>query len=134
MREQTTIELLIGDDHYAAIMLPERTEVQPGPYLLNSHLGWIISSLPQLTSPETPTSEATTPSLLIMNVPHLPVATAGQPELPCARPLDKPQLYQFWDLESIDIHGSARQSDADHHRAHALFQGCIWISDKRTLI
>ena len=112
--EHTTIELLIGNDHYADILLPERIEVQPGLYLLNSHLGWIVSGrLPQLASPATPT-----PSLLIATAPHRPVATDGDPLV-----LDKPQLDHFWDLESIGIHDSPHRSDDD--TAYGLFQESI---------
>lgn len=38
-----SIELLIGNDYYMDILLPDRIEVQPGLYLLLSKLGWILS-------------------------------------------------------------------------------------------
>ncbi|CAG2200378.1 unnamed protein product [Mytilus edulis] len=41
--EKTTIELLIGNDYYLDIILPEKIEIQPGLYLLGSKFGWIIT-------------------------------------------------------------------------------------------
>ena len=37
------MELLIGNDYYSDLILPERKKVIPGLYLLGSHFGWILS-------------------------------------------------------------------------------------------
>ena len=37
------MELLIGNDYYNELILPERKKLRPGLYLLASHLGWILS-------------------------------------------------------------------------------------------
>ena len=41
--EYSSLELLIGNDYYLDIVLPQRVEVQPGLYLLGSKLGWILT-------------------------------------------------------------------------------------------
>lgn len=37
--ETTQVDLVIGNDYYLYLILPQRIEVQPGLYLLNSKLG-----------------------------------------------------------------------------------------------
>jgi hypothetical protein len=41
--EASTIELLIGNDYYLDLLLPQKIEVTPGLYLLGSRLGWILT-------------------------------------------------------------------------------------------
>ena len=41
--ETSSIELLIGNDYYLDIILPQKVEVQSGLYMLCSKLGWILS-------------------------------------------------------------------------------------------
>ena len=107
--------MLIGNDHYGDILLPNRIELQPGLYLLNSHLGWIVSGrLPQVPSEPFPAA----PSLLIMQAPHHFLAPSGHPGA-----LNKPQLERFWDLETIGINDSPHQSD--DHAASTLFHESV---------
>ena len=40
---QTQINMLIVNDFYLDLTLPDRIELQPGLYLLASRLGWIVS-------------------------------------------------------------------------------------------
>ena len=42
-RENTTIELLIGNDYYLDFILPQEVEIQTGLYMLASKLGWILT-------------------------------------------------------------------------------------------
>ena len=42
-REIYSVELLIGNDYYLDLILPQKVEVQPGLYMLGSKLGWILS-------------------------------------------------------------------------------------------
>ena len=35
--------MLVGNDYYQDIILPQKIEVQPGLYLLSSKLGWIVT-------------------------------------------------------------------------------------------
>ena len=48
-RETSSVELLIGNDYYLDIILPQKVTVQPGLYLLGSKLGWILSGRTFLT-------------------------------------------------------------------------------------
>ena len=41
--ECSEIELLIGNDFYLDVVLPQRLELQPGLYLLGSKFGWILT-------------------------------------------------------------------------------------------
>ena len=41
--ESSSVELLIGNDYYLDIILPQKTEVQAGLYMLGSKFGWILS-------------------------------------------------------------------------------------------
>ena len=42
-KESDTVQVLIGNDYYLDVILPDRLEVQSGLYLLNSRFGWILS-------------------------------------------------------------------------------------------
>ena len=42
-RETSSVELLIRNDYYLEIILPQKVEVQSGLYMLGSKLGWILS-------------------------------------------------------------------------------------------
>ena len=41
--ETSTIDLLIGNDYYLDLILPQKVEIQPGLYMLWSKLGWILA-------------------------------------------------------------------------------------------
>ena len=49
--ESSTAELLIGNDYYLDIILSQKTEIQPGLYLLGSKLGWILTGRRSETQP-----------------------------------------------------------------------------------
>ena len=42
-RESSTTDLLVVNDYYLDLVLSKKVEVQPGLYLLESKLGWILS-------------------------------------------------------------------------------------------
>ena len=42
-RETSSVELVIGNDYYLDIILPQKVEVQSVLYMLGSNLGWILS-------------------------------------------------------------------------------------------
>ncbi|CAG2200043.1 unnamed protein product [Mytilus edulis] len=46
--KSSTIEILIGNDYYLDIILPQKIEIQQGLYLLVSKLGWILTVRSQL--------------------------------------------------------------------------------------
>ena len=41
--ESSTIDLLIGNDYYLDLILPQKVEIQQGLYMLGSKLGWILA-------------------------------------------------------------------------------------------
>ena len=43
LKETSSVELLIGNDYYLDIILPQNVEVQSELYMLGSKLGWILS-------------------------------------------------------------------------------------------
>lgn len=53
--EVSSVELLMGNDYYSDLVLPERKKVRTGLYLFGSHLGWILSH--RLPTEESKTSE-----------------------------------------------------------------------------
>ncbi|XP_063404266.1 uncharacterized protein LOC134687739 [Mytilus trossulus] len=50
--ESSTIEILIGNDYYLDIILPQKIEIREGLYLLGSKLGWILTGRSQLSDEE----------------------------------------------------------------------------------
>ena len=104
--ETSSIDLLIGNDYYLDIILPQKIEVQTGLYMLGSKLGWILSGR---TSENV--SNITETGMLILTY-----GTEIQREsslLTCADkslPL-KPTMEDFWSLESIGIKDSPVESD-----------------------
>ena len=107
-RETSSVELLIGNDYHLDIILPQKVEVQSGLYMLGSNLGWILSGR---------TSEivenSTESSMLIMtHVKGIDNETTFLTCLDKSLPM-KPNLEDFWKLESIGISDSPVESDND---------------------
>ena len=107
-RETSSVEPLIGNDYYLDIILPQKVEVQSEPYMLGSKLGWLISGR---------TSEivenSTESSMLKMT--HGKGKDNETTFLTCldkSLPL-KPNLKDFWKLESIGINDCPVESDND---------------------
>ena len=97
VKETSTIELLIGNDYYLDIILPEKFELQPGLYLRGSKLGWIITGRTSERSDENQEQSlltlnfgTSTHSSIVVNVvdQSLPVKTLVE---------------DFWNLETIGI-------------------------------
>ena len=84
------IDILIGNDNYLELV-PERHQLAPGLYALNTSLGWIVSGRTHLLPAEP--SQMSTPSLLVID--------GCQTE---SNVMDKPQLERFWNLETIGIY------------------------------
>lgn len=104
--ETSSVELLIGNDYYLDIILPQKIEVQRGLYMLGSKLGWILSGRTSEITNET--NEA---SMLIMTYgvkvgKETSMLTAVDQSFPL-----KPNLEDFWRLESIGINESPVVSD-----------------------
>ena len=103
--EYSTIELLIGNDYYLDIVLPQRIEIQPGLYLLSSKLGWILTGRTNESENETHDS-----NMLVMtygtNIGKTNVFTS----LDCVVPM-KPDIEDFWNMESIGIKDDPNDSN-----------------------
>ena len=41
--ESSTIDLLIDNDYYLDLIIPQKVEIQPGLYMLGSKLGWMLA-------------------------------------------------------------------------------------------
>ena len=123
-KETGTIELLVGNDYYLDLILPEKIELQPGLYLLGSKLGWIITGRTSETS-----DDRQTQSMLILNfgteIQHGSLAnTVVDQSLPMKPPLDS-----FWDLETIGIKDSL-ESTADMEAMNNFNQSVKFENDR----
>ena len=122
-KEETTIELLIGNDYYLDFILPQRVEVQPGLYMLASKLGWILTG--RITEAVEDTPEY---NMLIMTHSTNTVKETSLP-IPDKSFPSKPNLEDFWRLESIGIMYSPVDSDKD--RALKIFNKTLRFEDER---
>ena len=113
-RESSTIELLIGNDYYLDLILPRKIEIQRGLYMLGSKLGWILAGR---TSDSF--KEATEPSLLILTYgSEMRKETSLFTEADKSPPL-KPNLEDFWRLESIGIQ-DLTEGSCDNEALHTF--------------
>ena len=105
-RETSSVELLIGNDYYLDIILPQKMEVQPGLYMLGSKLGWILSGRTSEIVERT-----TEPSMLLLTQgKRIENETSFLTSLDKSLPT-KPNIEDFWRLESIGINDSPVESD-----------------------
>ena len=107
-RETSSVELLIGNDYYLDIMLPQKVEVQSGLYMLGSKLGWILSGrIFEIVENSTESS-----MLIMTHGKGIDNETTFLTCLDKSLPM-KPNLEDFWKLESIGISDSPVESDND---------------------
>ena len=107
--EVYTVELLIGNDYFSDLILPERKKVIPDLYLLGSHLGLILSGrLPTclnliwvILSGRLPTEERKTSEVSIFLMTGNSCQQYQQSSLLLWRTY--PNLDMFWKLETIGI-------------------------------
>lgn len=104
--ETSSVELLIGNDYYLDLILPQKIEVQSGLYMLGSKLGWILSGRTSET-----VANITESSMLILTygteIPkETSLLTCADKSLPV-----KPNVEDFWNLESIGIRDCPVESD-----------------------
>ena len=122
--ESCTIDVLIGNDYYLDIIQPEKKVVQPGLYLLNSKLGWILAGRIHTYEPI-----HSLPNLLILTHGSLPLSNVqsyvpAEPQLAA-----KKSLEDFWSLETNGILDNPMQ--ADDEVAQQLFDNSVTKSDGR---
>ena len=113
--ESSTIDLFIGNDYYLDLILPQKVEIQQGLYMLGSKLGWILAGR---TSESVKTTEEQ--SLLVLTYGNeiernTNVFTAVDKALPT-----KPNLEDFWRLESIGILDTPRDPENSRFRSFEL--------------
>ena len=105
-KQSSSVELLIGNDYYLDIILPQKIEVQAGLYMLGSKLGWILSGRTAEI-----TIDTTEASMLILTYgAEVQTETSMFTEVDKSLPL-KPNFEEFWRLESIGITDSPVESD-----------------------
>lgn len=96
--ESTTIELLLGNDYYLDLVLPQRMEIQTGLYLLASKLGWILTG----RTSENSDIQNDINMLIFTYGSTFPgqnnVVTSVDEAIPT-----KPDLEDFWNVESIGV-------------------------------
>ena len=105
--EVSTVELLIGNDYYSELILPERKKLSPGLYLLASHFGWILSG--RLPMEERKMSEV--PMFLMGGHSCQQYQQSFVPEN--SDVVMKPNLDEFWKLETIGIKDPINDCDDD---------------------
>ncbi|XP_048000284.1 uncharacterized protein LOC125237334 [Leguminivora glycinivorella] len=100
------IDILIGNDYYQSIMLPERVEIKENLYLVNSMFGWILSGRSRKERGD---------DLSALTYFQAAYETKlNEPDLP----LDNASMKTLWDLESIGIVDSPntnREGEAIKH-------------------
>ena len=95
--EFSTVDLLLGNDYYLDVVLPQRMEVQPGLHLLGSKFGWILTGrTPQETK------ELNETNFLIVTYGTMETKTSVFQNIDTVIPR-KPDLQDFWNVESIGI-------------------------------
>jgi hypothetical protein len=95
-KESSSIEMLIGNDYYLDFILCQKLEIQPGLFLLGSKFGWILSGR---------TSDCNThnePCMLIFTQGGEIMNTSMLSSIDSVLST-KPNLEDFWQLESIGI-------------------------------
>ena len=107
-QETASVELLIGNDYYLDIILPQKITVQPGLHLLGSKLGWILSGRTSEIMEETTESAM----LMLIHGKEVNKETSFLTSVDKSLP-QKPNLGDFWRLESIGINDSPIESDDD---------------------
>ncbi|CAG2200281.1 unnamed protein product [Mytilus edulis] len=106
--ESSTIEILIGNDYYLDIILPQKIEIQQGLYLLGSKLGWILTGRSQLSDEEKENKMTMTVNGLLSITEcclHSTIDTCLQ---------IKPSIEDFWKLETIGIQDCPYTSDDEN--------------------
>ena len=106
VRETSSAELLIGNDYYLDIILPQKIEIQPELYMLGSKLGWILSG----RTSETVENTAEHSMLILTYGTDVNRETTLITQTDSSLPL-KPNLEDIWRLESIGIQESPTEND-----------------------
>jgi len=124
--EKTTIELLIGNDYYLDVVLPQKVEVQPGLYLLGSRFGWILSGR------TSDISDGHEQNMLILTYGHdIPKETSLFTDVDKSVPL-VPDMKDFWNLENIGINDKV--DDKEDEEAQTKFDKTVTYENNRYFV
>ena len=113
-KESSSIELLIGSDFYLYFILPQRVEIQPGLYMLATKLGWMLSGRVSGMTRNIQTEEIPEPNMLVMTYglgiqAEINLFTNTDKSIPT-----KPNIEDFWKLETIGIYDSPLHAHQDN--------------------
>ena len=129
--ESSTIDMLIGNDYYFDLLEPQKLDLGDGVFLFNSKLGWVLGGQIENTA----TDKSTVSSLIASTVAAIPLETRETNEIFGNIDLSlmhKPNLEQFWNLESIGITDSPRMLDDD--KALESFDNTVMYEDNRYFV
>ncbi|XP_045216847.2 uncharacterized protein LOC123566631 [Mercenaria mercenaria] len=121
-----SVELLIGNDYYLDIVLGHKIEVQKGLYLLSSKLGWILTG----RSSEVDENVNDVNMLILTygsNISTTKVFTSIDESIP-----RKPDLQDFWNIESIGIKECVQTTDDE--QAMQNFKDTLIFKDERYFV
>ena len=113
----STIQVLLGNDFYHDLVLPDRRQIAPSLYLLDTRLGWIVSGRLSTSKDSSINNDLPQQDPVLLSV-----ETA--PSTPNAPPLE-----DFWRMETIGITDSPY--DSDDKEAKRLFHESISYQDGR---
>lgn len=120
--ENTSIELLVGYDYYLDLILSQRIEVQPGLFLLASKLGWIVTGRTQ----EVEIRSTETSMLILSNTSVMSISENTSID---SLIYSKPDLTDFWNLESIGI--TEHDENKGDSKAMKVFKETLQFTDGR---
>ena len=124
------VEMLVGNDYYFDLLLPRKIDLRPGLCLFQSRLGWIVGG-----HYHTDNDTLRQPALIVstMGIPPKGVKSTTHMLTSIDDPLfTKPNLEQFWDLESLGIRESPTTSDDD--QALSNFNKTVVLADGRYFV
>ena len=128
--ESLAIEMLIGNDYYFDLLLPRKMELGGGLSLMQSKLGWILGGRYQATNDVTEL-----PTLMVNTLGTAPPSTRVTTHM-CSTVdvslLARPNLDQFWNLESMGITESPSSSDDD--KALESFNQTVKFTSDRYMV
>ncbi|XP_060572066.1 uncharacterized protein LOC132730216 [Ruditapes philippinarum] len=113
--------MLVGNDYYLDFILCQKIELNPGLFLLGSKLGWYLTG-------RTSDQDSDGPCMLILTHGNNATNTSLFADVDSVVPV-KPNLEDFWNVESIGIIEKQNISDDEH--AMKMFQDTIQFENGR---
>ena len=124
-KESDSVQILIGSDYYLDVILPDRIKVQSGLYLLNSRFGWILTGRTNQYNCDSVES-----SMIILThgntINDSSVFSCVDSVVPV-----KPDLEDFWKLETLGISNPVSSCDSEDTRALEKFKETLQYENGR---